>query len=309
MIPKNICNWFERLPGPFQGAIWLLASAFCLTAMAATIRHLSSELHTFIIAFYRTGLGFLFMLPWLIRTRGSGLKTRKIPTFIFRAALVAVGTLGYFYALAKIPLADAVAIMFSRPLYGTVFAIVFLGELVGLRRWCALGVGFIGVVIMVRPGFEVFNIGFAAVFIASIAGAGSAIIIRYLSRTEAPDTITIYYVFFTTPVMLILAILVWQNPTWDQIGWLFFMGLVGTLGQRAMARGFAAADASIMLPMDFTRLLVAALFGFILFAEVPSIYTATGGVMIFVSTIYITRQASRETNKVSPSNQSGNIIK
>ncbi|MGB0632506.1 MAG: DMT family transporter, partial [Alphaproteobacteria bacterium] len=198
MIPAATKAWFENLPGPIRGAIWLIASAFCLTAMAATIRHLSADVHTLIIAFFRTGLGFVFMAPWLMRTRGQGLKTDKIPHFIGRAAFVAVGTLGYFYALSQIPLADAVAIMFSRPLYGTVFAIVFLGELVGLRRWIALIVGFIGVLIMVRPGFQVFNVGLAAVFIASIAGAGSAVFIRFLSRTEAPDTITIYYVIFTT---------------------------------------------------------------------------------------------------------------
>ena len=293
----GIAVWFNGLPGPIRGAMWLVASAFCLTAMAATIRHLSADVHTFVIAFFRTGLGFVFMLPWLIRTRGEGLKTKKIPALALRSVLVVIGTLGYFYALSKIPLADAVAIMFSRPLYGTVFAIFFLGELVGLRRWVALGVGFIGVLIMVRPGFEVLNIGVASVFIASIAGAGSAVFIRYLSRTEAPDTITIYYVFFTTPVMLILALFVWQTPTWEQLGWLCFMGLVGTLGQRAMARGFAAADASIMLPMDFTRLLVAALFGFVLFSEIPSIYTAIGGVMIFSSTVYIARREAHKSRE------------
>ena len=146
---------------------------------------------------------------------------------------------------------------------------------------------------MVRPGFEVFNVGLASVFIASIAGAASAIFIRYLSRTEAPDTITMYYVIFTTPVMMLLALFVWETPTWLELCWLSFMGLTGTLGQRAMSRGFAAADASIMLPMDFTRLLVAALFGFVLFSEIPSVYTAVGGFLIFASTVYIARREAR----------------
>ena len=102
--------------------------------------------------------------------------------------------------------------------------------------------------------------------------------------------------------MLILALFVWETPTWEQLSWLCFMGLVGTLGQRAMARGFAAADASIMLPMDFTRLLVAALFGFVLFSEIPSIYTAIGGLLIFGSTVYIARREahkSRENHRVA----------
>ena len=293
MIPCSIRSWFNGLPGPIRGAIWLVASAFLLTAMAAAIRHLSSDVHTFIIAFFRTGLGIFFMMPWLIRTRGSGLKTSKTPYFAGRAVVTSIATIGYFYALSKIPLADAVAIMFTRPLYGANFAIVFLGELVGLRRWMALGVGFIGVLVMVRPGFEIFNLGLASVFIASIAGAASAIFIRYLSHSESPDTITIYYVIFTTPVMLLLAMLVWETPTWRQLGLLCFLGLAGTLGQRAMSRGFAAADASIMLPIDFTRLLVAALFGFLLFYEVPSVYTVIGGLLIFGSTVYITHREAR----------------
>ena len=293
MTTGKLAKQFAELPGAVRAAAWILASALCLTAMAATIRHLSSDVHTFVIAFFRTGLGLVFMAPWLIRTKFEGLRTDKIPWFIGRAAFTSVAALGYFYALAKIPLADAVAIMFTRPLYGTIFAIVFLGELVGLRRWTALGIGFAGVLVMVRPGFEAFNLGLAAVFVASIAGAGAAVLIRFLSRTESPDAITMYFAIFTTPVMLILALFVWQTPTWNQIGWLTFMGLTGTLGQRAVSRGFAAADASIVLPMEFSRLIVAALFGFILFAEIPSIYTAMGGMIIFASTFYIAQREAR----------------
>jgi drug/metabolite transporter (DMT)-like permease len=187
--------------------------------------------------------------------------------------------------------------MFTRPLYGTVFAIVFLGEIVGQRRWTALGIGFLGVLVMVRPGFEALNLGLAAVFVASIAGAAAAILIRYLSRTESPDTITMYMVLFTTPVMLVLALFVWETPTWEQIGWLSFTGLVGTLGQRAMSRGYAAADASIILPMDFSRLIIAALFGYMLFSEIPSIYTAMGGALIFASTVYIAQREARKARE------------
>ena len=290
-------KWFARLSDPTQGTIWILISAICLTAMAAAIRYLSADVHTFIIAFFLIGLGFLFMAPWLIRTRFQGLKTTKISWFLARAIATIIGSLGFFYALGKIPLADAVAIMFTRPLYGTVFAIVFLGEIVGQRRWTALGIGFLGVLVMVRPGFEVINYGLAAVFVASIAGAAAAILIRYLSRTESPDTITMYMVLLSTPVMLILALFVWETPTWEQLGWLSFTGLAGTLGQRAMSRGYAAADASIVLPVDFSRLLIAALFGYLLFSELPSIYTAIGGTLIFVSTVYIAEREARKARE------------
>ena len=288
-----VATWFAGLSGPVRGTIWILISAVCLTAMAATIRHLSGDVHTFIIAFFRIGIGFVVMAPWMVRTRLQGLKTTKKSWFLLRAFATTIASLGFFYALGEIPLADAVAIMFTRPLYGTIFAIVFLGEIVGQRRWAALAVGFLGVLVMVRPGFEAINLGLAAVFVASIAGAAAAILIRYLSRTESPDTITMYMVLFTAPVMLILALAVWETPTWEQIGWLSFTGLVGTLGQRAMSRGYAAADASIILPMDFSRLIIAALFGYVLFSEIPSVYTAIGGALIFTATVYIAQREAR----------------
>lgn len=282
--------WFDALPGPVRGTAWMLACAVSLTLMAATIRHVSKDLHTFEIALFRTGLGLVFMAPWLMSHGLGALKTDKLPWYALRAFVTAIATLGYFYALGNIPLADAVAVMFSRPLYGTVFAIAFLGEVVGARRWAALAIGFIGVLVMVEPGFETLNVGLLAVLVASVAGAGSPVLIRYLSRTETPDSITMYYALLTTPMILIPALFVWVTPSWEQLGWLVLIGLLGTLGQRAMSRGFAAADASIMLPVDFSRLIFAALFGFILFAEVPSVPTAIGAALIFTSTVYIARR-------------------
>ncbi len=286
---------FEALPGPVRGVCWMLLCGLSLTLMAAIIRHMSGELHTFQIVLFRTALGLVFMMPWLVRNRFDGLRTRKVPWYMARAIATCIATVGYFYALAKIPLADAVAIMFSRPIYGTIFAIVFLGEIVGARRWTAVVLGFAGVLVMIRPGFEAMNLGLVSVFLASIGGAAAAVLIRYLSRTETPDAITMYYAIFTTPMMLIPGIVVWVDPTWEQVGWLVLMGLLGTIGQRTMSRGFAAADASIMLPVDFVRVIFAAIFGLMLFGEVPSIYTAIGGALIFGSTVYIARREAKKS--------------
>ena len=271
----SIANRFAGLSGPVRGTSWILISAVCLTAMAATIRYLSNDAHTFIITFFRVGIGLIVMAPWLARTRLQGMKTTKTSWFLARAVVTTIASLGFFYALGEIPLADAVTIMYPP----------------ALRH--GFGIGFLGVLVMVRPGFEAINLGLAAVFVASIAGAAAAILIRYLSRTESPDTITMYMVLFTGPVMLVLAMLMWETPTWEQIGWLSFIGVIGTFGQRAMSRGYAAADASIILPMDFSRLGIAALFGFMLLAEIPSVYTAIGAALIFTSTVYIARREAR----------------
>ena len=272
----EIAARFAALPDPVRGTVWMLAAGVSLTLMASIIRHLSQDLHTFEIALFRTGLGLVFMAPWLMRNRLAGLKTGKIPWYVLRAV---------FTAITTIPIGT------MRPKG----ACVFLGALVGGRRWAAMAVGFAGVLVMVRPGFETLNLGLLAVFIASICGAAAAVLIRYLSRTEAPDTISTYYAIFTTPMMLVPALFVWITPTWEQLGWLMLMGLLGTIGQRTMSRGFAAADASIMLPVDFSRLIFAALFGFFLFAEIPSLYTALGALMIFTATVYIARRESAKS--------------
>ena len=128
--------------------------------------------------------------------------------------------------------------------------------------------------------------------VASVAGAGSAVLVRFFARTDPPDTITMYYALCTTPFIVIPAMFVWVTPTWGQTGWMMLIGLFGTFGQRMMSRAFAAADASIIMPVDFCRLVFAALFGFLLFSEIPSIYTAVGGALIFSATVYITRRES-----------------
>lgn len=285
-------GWFAGLPGPVRGTAWMLGSGMSLTLMAVVIRHVSQQVHVFEVALFRTALGLVFMAPWLMSNGLSAMRTDKLPWYVLRGAVTCIATLGYFYALAKIPLADAVAVMFSRPLYGTIFAIVFLGEIVGARRWVALAIGFAGVLVMVRPAFESVNIGLLAVLIASIAGAGSAVLVRFFARTDPPDTVAMYYAVCTTPFIAIPAIFVWVTPTWGQIAWMLLMGLLGTIGQRMLSRGFAAADASIMLPVDFCRLLFAAVFGFVLFGEIPSVYTAIGGFLIFAATVYIARRGS-----------------
>ena len=287
----------RRLPPNVQGALWLVAGGFIFTSTGAMIRLLSLQIDSVQTAFFRAAIGLAMLLPLIATGRVVPWHSKRIAGHFWRTFMGTTSMVLGFYAVSMLPLADATAIAFSQPLFSVVVAVVIAGEKVRWRRWTATVVGFAGVLVMVRPGFEAFNLGLAAVFVASIAGAGAAVLIRYLSRTESPDTITMYFAIFTTPVMLILALFVWQTPTWDQIGWLTFMGLTGTLGQRAVARGFAAADASIVLPMEFSRLIVAAVFGFILFAEIPSVYTAIGGLLIFGSTAYIAQREARQSRK------------
>jgi drug/metabolite transporter (DMT)-like permease len=294
----GLTRWFDALTPPIRGAIWMILAAACLTGMAAAVRHLSSGLPTFEIVFFRTILGLPIMLPWLLRSGIGAMRTRRLGMFAIRGVVTMTATTCFFWGLALVPLADATAIMFTRPMFGALLAMVVLHEMVRGRRWTGIVVGFVGVLIVVRPVFDELNAGVLLVLIAALFASAGAILVSHLARTEAPDTITMYHAITLTLLSAIPAALVWRTPGWDEVGWILAMGFFGTMGQRAMTRAFAAADVSIVLPVDFTRLIFAAAVGFALFGEAPEIWTWVGGTVIFASTVFLTRG---ETNTKRPS--------
>jgi drug/metabolite transporter (DMT)-like permease len=287
--PALIARWFEALPPPIRGVVWMLIAGACLTGMAAAVRQLSSGLHTFEIVFFRTMLGLPFMLPWLARVGLGAMRTNRLGTFALRGMVTMVASSCYFGGLALIPLADATAIMFTRPLFGALLAMVVLHEVVRGRRWTAMAVGFFGVLIVLRPAFDEMSVGIILLFVAALFASGAAVLVRHLARSESPDTITMYYAITLTLLSAVPAAIVWRTPTWDEAVWILVLGFLGTLGQRAMSRAFAATDVSVVLPVDFTRLLFAAAIGFALFGERPEIWTWIGGTVIFASTILLAR--------------------
>jgi drug/metabolite transporter (DMT)-like permease len=293
MSNAALSRWFETLAPPIRGAIWMLIAAACFTGMAAAVRHLSSGLHTFEIVFFRTILALPLMLPWLMRAGFGAMRTKRLGMFAVRGVVTMIASTCYFWGLALIPLADATAIMFTRPLFGALLAVLVLHEVVRTRRWSAIAVGFVGVLIMLRPIFDQLSTGIIVLFVAALFASVAAVLISHLARTEQPDTITMYYAISLTLLSAVPAALVWRTPGWDEVAWILGMGFFGTLGQRAMTRAFAAADVSVVLPIDFTRLLFAAAVGFAMFGERPVIWTWIGGTIIFASTVLLARGEAR----------------
>lgn len=285
---------FASLSAPVRGVLWMGLAAILLTGMATIVKQLSTDMHTFQIVFFRTSMGLPFMIPWLVRTRGAGLKTQKLGTLALRGVTTVIAASCFFAALKLAPLADATAIMFSRPLFATIMAILLLNEAVSGRRWTAMMVGFLGVLVILRPGFTELNIGLVLAMIGAVFGAAAASFVRFLSRTESADTITIYFLIFMTLYSVGPAIYFWQPVTWKHAALLLALGFVGAMGQRAMARAISTADISIVLPVDFTRLVFAAIIGWFLFAEAPSVWVWIGGAIIFGSSFYIARREARE---------------
>jgi drug/metabolite transporter (DMT)-like permease len=195
-----------------------------------------------------------------------------------------------FYSFQHMPLAEAVAIIFSRPLFAVALAVPFLGEVVGWRRTLAAVVGFGGVLIMVRPGTEAFQpVALVALLGAFTAGA-IAIIIKQLSRTESTTTIVVWFAIAGTVVSAIPAATVWVWPTAEQWAWLVAIGVVGIAGQAALTRGFSTGETSFVTPFDYSRLVFATAFGIAVFGEVPDLWKAVGALVIVTSGFYIARR-------------------
>jgi drug/metabolite transporter (DMT)-like permease len=239
------------------------------------------------------------MLPWLFKTGLKMLKTERLHMHVFRSTIGLGAMLFWFVAVSMMPIADAVALSFTTPLFATVGAAVFLGETIRVRRWAAMVVGLIGALIIVRPiGIDV-SLGAGLVLLASACMAMSALSVKSLSRTETPSTIVLFMGLIMTPMSLVPALLNWSTPQPVDYLWFVALGLFATIAQIAMARAFASADVSAVLPFDFSRLIFAAILGYLFFAESPDIWTWLGAAIIFSAALYTAHRESHQTRLLS----------
>ncbi len=255
--------------------------------MIAMVRHVSAGIHPFEIAFFRQVFGLAVLTPWLLRYGLAPFRTRRIRLHGLRAAFNLVAMLAYFTAVSLMPLADVMALAFAAPIFTTLLAIPVLGEVVRLRRWVAILFGFIGVLVILRPGITVMQTGSMLVLLSAAVWACALIVIKTLGRTESSLTITIYMSLLMAPFSLIPALFFWQWPDLRQLAWLVAIGAFGTIAQLMLVQSLKEAETQVVMPADFLKLIWAAALGFLLFGEVPDAFTWIGGAMIFASTTYI----------------------
>lgn len=279
---------------PIQRAVLLMAaSAVFFGLMAVCIRLASAQLHPFEIAFFRNFFGLLFILPILFRHGPVILRTTKLPFYLLRCSIGIVSMLAGFWAIVNLPLAQAIALAYSTPLFVTLGAVLVLGEVVRARRWTAVLVGFIGVLVIVRPGSADFSAGSLVALLAAVASASVAISIKFLSRTEHPDAIVLYTTLLWVPMSLVPALFYWETPVGITWLWLVLAGLLGTTAHMCWTRALKLADASLLTPISFLQILVVAVLGYLLFGEALDQWTALGAAIIFGSNVYIARRESQ----------------
>ncbi len=264
-----------------------------LAAMHGMVRYLSTEMHPFEIAFFRNLFGFMFFVPWIVKVGLGALRTSRIATHGLRAVINATSMLLWFSALSMVPLADVTALSLTGPMFVTLGAIAFLGEKVWLRRWLALALGVGGALVIIRPGFQSVQFGMILAILAPAAAAGAKLLAKSLTRTDKPATVAAYVQLLMTPITLVPALFFWQTPGWPALGWLAVIGCLGGLGHYFFVKAYSIADISFAEPVMFTRLVWAALFGYLAFAEIPDYWTWIGAAMIVGATTYIAHRERR----------------
>lgn len=270
-----------------RGIFWMAVGTLCMSSMHGLVRFVSGDLHPFEIAFFRLVFSLIVVLPWFVKLGWQPLKTKRPGLQVARGVLNLSCMLAFFFALSITPLAEVTALMFTAPIFTTILAMGVFGERAGFRRWAAIGVGFLGALVVLRPGFTEIGLGPMLVMFAAFVWGICMIIIKELGRTDSSVTITVYMSLVMAPLSLVPALFYWQWPTGEQIAWLVAIGLVGGAGQMAMAEALKLGDTHAVMPVEFVKLIWISIIAYIAFAEVPGLYTWLGGAMIFAATGYI----------------------
>jgi len=270
--------------------VWMVWAALFFAGSVGYVRYLSDFMSTFEIVLFRQVIGVALMAPWLIRSGRGALRTRRLSLHVLRAFLSYFGMLLSFYSFTLVTIADAMALQFTAPLFTTIFAILFLREMVGPHRWLAIVFGFVGVLMIVRPGFAEVNIGMPLALMAAAFFAGSNVSNRALSSTDSTAVIVFYGFVLQIPIAAVPAAMTWTTPGWDLAPALLLFGIVAATAQWCLARALANADASLVEPVMFLRLPFVAVIGYFIFAQLPDVWTWLGAAVIFASTYVLARR-------------------
>lgn len=279
------------LPVNLRAVLFVSVGAILLTIMAVFVKILGERLHTAQLMFSRALIGFLIFAPLLIAKDGIDVIRTKRPGMHFqRGFWGACGNYCFFFGITHLVLADAMALQFSRPLFMILLAFLFLGEVAGRQRIAVTFAGFCGILIMLQP----FSGGFDPNGIVAVAGAvfgGMVVIsIKKLGTTEPTRRIIFYYAFYTTLFSAIPAYLYWIPPTWEEVPVLVLIGILGIMGQSCITHGFTLGEATVTVPFDYMRIVYSAIFGVLLFAEVPSWWSIVGATLIVGSNLYLLKR-------------------
>ncbi|MBV6634042.1 MAG: DMT family transporter [Alphaproteobacteria bacterium] len=271
-----------------RALLWLGIAMVGVVGINTWIKEITQHLHPFEVVFWRNLFAVALILPFLILRYGRhALTLNKPKPVIIRGGVEFLIMATLFSAFSQLPLAQAVAIVFTMPIWITIGAALFLGEVVRARRWIATGVGFIGMLVIIGPNLGSPSIYHLAAFAAAILIGVSTLMLRNASLVDSPGRIVCWMSIVITPLAAIAAIPVWQGPTPMVFGMLICAVLCGTTAHVCLTQSMRYAEASQTAPYRYVELIMAAIMGFIIFGEVPALTTYIGAAIITASGIYI----------------------
>ena len=277
-----------------------MLASFVFSLMALLIKLLGQHLHITQILLVRQ-IGMTIMVaPAILRNFPGSLRAKRPGLQLIRVFFALVAMLFGFTAVIHLPLADATAIFFAKSFFVTVFAVFFLAEIVGVYRWSAVLIGFVGVIIMLQPGTDNFSIYGLACLTGAAGAAAVMVLLRILSRSDSPETIMTYGALGVGVVMTIPGIIFWQQPT--MVEWLLLvaLGVVSYYGQKLNIFAYKHGEASLLASLDYVRLLWATLFGFLIFDQFPGGSIWFGASIVIAAAIFmIYRETQRKSDLIS----------
>lgn len=273
-----------------HGAAFAIAAAFMFAAMGAVIKAASAHLPNEMVVFFRNFFGLLALLPWLLRGGMRALATQRFGSHLTRSLAGLAAMYCFFYAIAKLHLAEAVLLNFTAPLFTPFIALLWLHERVERNVWWAIIVGFVGVALILKPGMDIFSPA-ALIGLASGALAAFAVVnIRRMSETEPTTRIVFYFSTISVIVSALPLLWRWQTPGPETLGLMVVAGIFATSGQLLLTRGYALAPAALVGPFTYSSVVFAALFGWLLWGEMPDALSLAGAVLVCLAGIMAMRK-------------------
>lgn len=280
-----IQRW-QALSGNVRGSIIILIASLVSVLMSSLIKHVGQTIPVIEILFIRQMLVLIIISPVIFRNRATVFKSNIYGMHFLRASLSIFAMYMGFSAVVNMPLAEVTAISFARIMFTTILAIIFLNEVIGIRRWTSIVIGFVGVLVVIRPDPDNLNVYALMAVVSALFVSGVQIILRKLSQIDKPSTILVFHSVTITLVMSIPAYFQWVMPSPHEMFFILMIGALMSLMQWMFIQALKVGEASAIAPMEYVRLLYAGIVGIIFFSETPTVWTLSGAAIIVASTLY-----------------------
>lgn len=294
LVPQTALGFWDRIqtrwnamPPNARGAMLVSVGSLTLVFMAVLVKILGSRLPSFEILFFRSALGFLMVLPVFMSNPMEPFRTKRPGMHLARGAAGALGNACFFWTITHLVLADAMALQFSRPLFMIPLALLFLNEVVGFKRTMVAFVGFAGIMLYTRPFSAGFDPGALIGALGALGGGLVVICIKRLSTTEPTRVIMFYYAFWNAVFAAIPAFWWWVWPTQWELLLLFAVAVLGIGGQALITHGFTMGDATALVPLDYFRIIYSAIIAYLIFGELPGLWSLAGMALIVSASLYL----------------------